>query len=161
MVVVPKSNGRVRICVDLTKLNTSVKRERHPLPPVEQVLAQLAEGKVFSKLDANSGFWQVPLSPESSRLTTFITPFGRYCFCRLPFGISSASEHYQRRMLEILDGLEGVVGSIDDILVHGRTQALSQWLLPSLDLDVYLDGQLLGPEISRRFERIDIFVCLQ
>ena len=122
MVVVPKANGKVRICVDLTKLNQSVKRERHPLPAVDQVLAQLAGAQVLSKLDANSGFWQIPLSPQSSRLTTFITPYGRYCFHRLPFGISSAPEHFQRRMSEILSGISGVVCMMDDILVHGRTQ---------------------------------------
>ena len=98
MVVVPKANGRVRICVDLTKLNESVQRERHLLPAVDQTLAQLAGAKIFTKLDANSGFWQVPLAPESSLLTAFLTPFGRYCFHRLPFGISSAPEHFQRRM---------------------------------------------------------------
>jgi hypothetical protein len=68
-----KANSRVRICVDLTRLNESVKRERHPLPAVDQTLAQLAGAKVFTKLDANSGFWQIPLSPESALLTTFIT----------------------------------------------------------------------------------------
>ena len=73
MVVVPKANGKVRICVDLTNLNQSVRRERHPLPAVDQTLAQLAGAKVFSKLDANSGFWQIPLAPESAKLTTFIT----------------------------------------------------------------------------------------
>ena len=121
MVVVPKSNGKVRICVDLTKLNESVHRERHPLPAVDQVLAQLAGAKVMSKLDANAGFWQIPLSEESSRLTTFITPFGRYRFHRLPFGISSAPEHFQRRMSEILTGIPGVVCMMDDILVYGAT----------------------------------------
>ena len=55
-------------------------------------LAQLAGAKVFSKLDANSGFWQIPLSQSSRLLTTFITPMGRYCFNKLPFGISSAPE---------------------------------------------------------------------
>ena len=63
MVVVPKPNGQVQISVDLTKLNQSVCRERHLLPAVEQTLAQLDGAKVFSKLDANSGFWQIPLSP--------------------------------------------------------------------------------------------------
>ncbi len=89
MVVVPKANGKVRISFDLTQLNQSVHRERRPLPVVEQILAQLAGAKVFSKLDANSGFWQIPLSPASALLTTFFTPYGRYCFQRLPFGITS------------------------------------------------------------------------
>ena len=122
MVVVPKADSKVRICVDLTRLNESVKRERHPLPAVDQTLAQLAGAKVFTKLDANSGFWQIPLAPASSLLTTFITPFGRYCFHRLPFGISSAPEHFQRRMTEALSGLSGTVCMMDDILVHGRSR---------------------------------------
>ena len=122
MVVVPKPNGTVRICVDLTKLNQSVRRERHILPSVEDTLAQLGNAQVFTKLDANSGFWQVRLSKASSPLTTFITPFGRYCFHRLPFGITSAPEHFQKRMSQILEGLEGVVCMVDDILVFGVNQ---------------------------------------
>ena len=77
MVVVPKANKCVWICIDLTKLNENVCRERHPLSAVEQILAQIAGAYVFSKLDANSRFWHIPLSPESAPLTTFITPFGR------------------------------------------------------------------------------------
>ena len=122
MVVVPKANGRVRICVDLTQLNRSVCRERHLLPAIDQILAQLAGATVFSKLDTNSGFWQVPLASDSALLTTFITPFGRFCFHRLPFGITSAPEHFQRHMSEALQGLSGVVCMMDDILVHGRTK---------------------------------------
>ena len=122
MVVVPKTNGRVRICIDLTRLNESVKRERHPLPAVDQTLAQLAGAKLFSKLDANSGFWQIQLAPSSSLLTTFITPFGRFCFRRLPFGISSAPEHFQRRMSEALSGLAGTVCMMDDVLVYGENR---------------------------------------
>lgn len=97
MVVVPKRTGKVRICSDLTELNKYVMREKHPLPSVEHTLGQLAGAKVFSKLDANAGFWQIPLSRDSSLLTTFITPFGRYCYNRLCFGISSAPEHFQKR----------------------------------------------------------------
>ena len=81
LVVVPKQSGKVRICVDLTKLNENVCCERHPLPAVEQVLAQLSEDTAFSILDANSGFWQIPLLAESAHLTTLISPFGRFCFC--------------------------------------------------------------------------------
>ena len=122
MVVVPKANGKVRICVDLTNLNKSVKWERHPLPAVYQALAQLSGAQVFSTLDANSGFWQIPLDSQSAKLTTFITPFGRFCFHRLPFGITSAPEHFQRRMFRMLEGIPGVLCMMDDVLVHGRTQ---------------------------------------
>ena len=76
MVVVPKPNGNVRICVDLTKLSENVCRKRHILPSVEQTLAQVSGAKVFTKLDANFGFWQIELAKQSSKLTTFITPFG-------------------------------------------------------------------------------------
>ena len=122
MVVVPKQNGTVRICVDLTKLNESVQRERLLLPSVEQTLAQISGAKYFSKLDANSGFWQIQLAHESSKLTTFITPFGRFAFNRLPFGITSAPEYFQHKMSEILTGLERVVCLIDDILIYGNTE---------------------------------------
>lgn len=71
----------------------------------------------------HSGFWQLSLSPESRPLTTFITPVGRYHFNKLPFGISSAPELFQRRMSAILEALEGVVCLIDDVLVIGKDEA--------------------------------------
>eukprot|EP00731_Ephydatia_muelleri_P006180 Em0003g428a len=99
MVVVPKKQSdSVRICVDLKPLNKSVLRENYPLPKIDETLAQLSGASVFSKLDANSGFWQISLAKDCRPLTTFITPFGRYFFNKLPFGISSASELFQRRM---------------------------------------------------------------
>ena len=79
--VVLKSSGEVRICVDLKPLNESVLREVYPSPNVDE---QLSGATLFSKLDANSGFWQIPLAEESKLYTTFITPFGRYCFNKLP-----------------------------------------------------------------------------
>lgn len=73
LVVLPKANGKVRLCVNLMKLNKSVWHESHPIPAVELTLAQLAGATVFPKLYANSAFWQIPLS---AILTTFISPFG-------------------------------------------------------------------------------------
>lgn len=123
IVVVLKKNGAVPICVDLTKLNDSVCREKYILPSVEEMLGMLAGARIFSKLDANMGFWQIPLTADSAKLTTFITPFGRYYFKRLPFGIASAPEHFQNLMVtEVTDGLEGVVCHMDDVLVWGQTQ---------------------------------------
>ena len=122
MVITPKRNGDVRICVDLTNLNKAVKREVHPMATVEENLAKVENSKIFSKLDANSGFWQIPIAEESRLLTTFVTPFGRYCFNRLPFGISSAPEVFQRTMSSVLEGLEGVICHMDDTLIHGSTQ---------------------------------------
>ena len=76
MVVLPKPNGKVRICVYLTQLNKAVRREVHPMKSVDENLAKLGNATVFSKLDANSGFWQLPLDEESKLLTTFINHKG-------------------------------------------------------------------------------------
>ena len=96
--------------------------KRHMLPLVEHVLAHRGNAKIFSKLDANSGFWQIQLAKESAKLTTFITLFGRYHFNRLPFGITSAPEYFQRKMGEVLRDCDEVVCLIDDILIYGRSQ---------------------------------------
>ena len=117
VVPVIKKTGAVRICVDLKQLNTAVRREHHMLPSLEDIAPKLAESKVFSTLDATSGFWQISIDEDGQLLTTFITPFGRYAFCRLPFGISSAPE-----MSTLLEGLDGVEVIMDDILVHGRNR---------------------------------------
>lgn len=122
MLVVPKRNDDIRLCVDLRKLNLAVKRERHYLPVLTDVLHQLTESSIFTTLDASSGYWALPLDSESRKLTTFITPFGRFCFTRLPYGINSASEIYQRKMEELLAGIEGVHSIIDDIIIHGKTK---------------------------------------
>ena len=122
LVVVPKAGGKVRICGDFVHLNQDILRERFELPTVDDTLGKLSGATVFSKLDANSGFYQIPLDPRSSELTTFITPFGRYKYNRLPMGISSAPEVYMREMHQILEGMPGVACLMDDVAVVGRTK---------------------------------------
>ena len=114
MVNALKHNGDMGICVDLTPLNKAVKREIHPMASVDENLFKLQGSTVFTKLDANSEFWQLPL----------VTPFGQYCFNCLPFGINSAPEIFQRTMSIILEGLEGVVSHMEDILIHGPMQGI-------------------------------------
>lgn len=122
MVVVPKPDGEVRICVDYFHLNEAIKRERLMVPSVNEVLSQVRGANYFSKIDCRSGYFQIPLERGLREVTTFITPFGRYFFNRLPMGIASAPEVYHRKMTEILAGLDGVVTLLDDSLITGRTE---------------------------------------
>lgn len=128
MVPVVKPSGALRICVDLKRLNKAVRREHYNLPSLDDIAPKLKGSTVFSKLDAASGFWQVPLEEESQLLTTFITPFGRFAFRRMPFGISSAPGIYQRKMSNLLHGMEGVQVIMDDVLIHGTERNHDQRL---------------------------------
>ena len=98
LVVVEKPDGSLRICMDPKHLNKNLKREHYQLPTFEEISMRLSNAKVFSKLQANKGYWQIPLVYESSLLTTINTPFGRYRFKCLPFGIHSAEEVFHKRI---------------------------------------------------------------
>ena len=99
VVVVQKKTGDIRLRIDLKKkLNKAVRRKKLILPAVDQTLAMLSSATVFLKLDCNSGLFQIPLTSNYTHLSTFITPFGHFCFKRLPFGVTLASEVYQKRM---------------------------------------------------------------
>ena len=96
MVVVPKKNGTLRICLDPKDINKAILREHYPLPMIEDIATRLHGAKLFTILNVLCGFWYVPLDESSSFLTTFHTRFGRYCWKRMPFGICSAPEVFQR-----------------------------------------------------------------
>ena len=120
IVVAPKRNSDdIRLCVDLRRLNRAVKRERYVLPTLDDLAAKLEGCTHFTKLDAKDAYHQLLLDEESRKLTTFITPIGRFCFKRLPFGISSASEIFQRRIADIVADEPKVAVNQDDILVGG------------------------------------------
>jgi hypothetical protein len=120
MVVATKKSGKPRICIDPRPLNKALKREHYPLPVMEDILPKLANAKLFSKLDLANAYWHVHLDEESSKLTTFQTPFGRYRWKRLPFGTSVSSELFQKRLDQALEGLKGTIGVADDIIVYGE-----------------------------------------
>ncbi len=122
MVPVLKCNQTVRVTVDYKKLNASVKRQQFMLPNLEDVAPKLAGALWFSTLDAECGFFQFALDEEIAALTTFITPFGRFRFNRLPMGISCAPEIFQQKMSDMLKDLPGCVVIMDDILVFGKTE---------------------------------------
>ena len=120
--VVDKKNGKLRVCLDPRDLNRAIKRQHYKLPSRAEITAHFAGAKFFSKLDASSGFWQIKLDDASSELCTFITPFGRYRFLRLPFGISSAPEVYHKIIHDLFSEVPGVNTMMDDIIVWGSTR---------------------------------------
>ena len=126
IVVAPKKGtDKIRMCVDLSHLNKYVKRERYQCLTPAQAVADIAaeNAKVFTKLDALKGYHQCPLDEESQLLTTFITPFGRFKYLRAPYGISSISEHYNRRMDEAFAGLAGYRRVVDDVVIFDSDEA--------------------------------------
>ena len=112
-------SGALRICIDPRPLNTALKRERYQLPVLEDILSELSKARVFSTVDLKSGYWHCVLAPESSVLTTFTTPYGKYRWIRLPFGLSASSEIFEKHLNHALESLPGVLCIADDILVYG------------------------------------------
>ena len=118
-VMMLKPNGKERLCLDPKPLNKALKRSHYPLPVMEEELPDLSKAKVFSMVDVKNGFWHVPMDEESSKLTTFATPWGRYMWLKMPFGIFVAPEEFPRRLNDSLLGLNGVKTVADDIIVFG------------------------------------------
>ena len=120
--VVHKKDGKsVRICIDPKFLNRALLREYHPLRTLEDVLTRTNGSTIFTTLDANMGYFQLQLDDESQLLTAFSTPWGRYMYKRLPMGISSSPEIFQRAMEKILEGMDIVEVIFDDFLLHSQT----------------------------------------
>ena len=84
----------------------------------------MPNAKIFSKFDATSGYWQLKLTEASSKVTCFNSPWGRFVFKRLPFGISSASEIWQRAMDEEFSAVEGLDVIVDDMLLSAESVEL-------------------------------------
>ena len=125
--VAVKEPGKSRKCIDPKDLNKALKRNHYYIKTLDDILPNPTKAKVFSVLDAKDSFHQVELDNESSYLTTFWSPKGRLRWLRMPFEINPASEEYQRKQEEILEGLKGVETIHDDILVFGvRSYQLSK-----------------------------------
>ena len=120
MVATRKKNGDIRVCLDPRDLNWALKRPHHPMKTREEVISYMPNAKFFTILDAKAGFWQIPLDEDSIKYTTFNSPFGRFQFIRLPFGLNSSAEVFQRTMEQLFSGYPCSI-IVDDILVSGST----------------------------------------
>ncbi|XP_062550554.1 uncharacterized protein K02A2.6-like [Armigeres subalbatus] len=134
LVIVGKASGEPRICLDLRRVNEAVVREHFPMPVVDQYLARLGKGKMWSKLDIREAFHQVELEEDSRDITTFITNRGLFRFKRLPFGLVTAPEIFQRIMEEMLSGCEGTYWYLDDVIIEGETKEIHDRNLNKVDL---------------------------
>ncbi|XP_037931326.1 uncharacterized protein K02A2.6-like [Teleopsis dalmanni] len=121
IVIVTKQNGNIRLCLDPRNLNKAIVRPRFSFPNLDECRSQMAGSKVFSSLDASSGFWMVPLDENSSKLCTFNTPFGRFRFLRLPFGINAAPEIFHGEMVRLFGDIKLVIIYLDDFLIYAKS----------------------------------------
>ena len=122
-ITIVKKPNKIRVCLDPTRLNKAIKRGAVPVRTVEEVTAKLSGANYFSVIDANCGYWQIELDKSSSLLCTFNTPWGRYRYTRLPFGIKTAGDIFMKEMNNLLSDLPGVEVITDDILIYGKTKA--------------------------------------
>ena len=122
-VYVPKKTGGLRICIDYRELNKRTKRDSYPLPLIDEVQDRLAGSTIFSTLDLQSGYWQMPLNPSDKEKTAFCPGpgFRLYQFCRMPFGLMNAPSSFQRMMDQIFRSLPFVSSYIDDVLIHSSS----------------------------------------
>lgn len=124
LVIVQKKTGGIRTCVDMRAANKAVVPDRYPLPTTEELTKHFHGSHVFSKLNLQQGYMQVPLHLDSRNLMAFITHTRLYRFKRMAFGLSSAPSCFQKIMTTVLAGCPGVVVCLDDIVVHGPYAAI-------------------------------------
>ena len=121
VVPVPKKDGTVRVCIDYRKLNEVTVADPYYMSTMEEILERVGESRVMSKLDLAKGFYQVEVEPQSQQKTAFVSPFGKYEFTRMPFGLKNAPAVFQRLMEVVLrDCYSCSAPYIDDVIVFSK-----------------------------------------
>ncbi|KAG7485602.1 hypothetical protein JOB18_014053 [Solea senegalensis] len=122
IVLVRKSDGSIRFCVDYRRVNEVSKFDAYPMPRVDELLDRLGTARFFTTLDLTKGYWQIPLSLESREKTAFSTPYGLYQFVTLPFGLFGAPATFQRLMDRVLRPHSAYAAAyLDDVIIHSET----------------------------------------
>ncbi|SSD61377.1 related to Transposon Ty3-G Gag-Pol polyprotein [Saccharomycodes ludwigii] len=118
IIMVKKKSGDYRLCVDYRMLNKNTEPDLFPLPLLDTIFAKLGSSKIFTTLDLLNGYYQIPMKKEHKPLTSFVTPFGKYQFTVMPFGLRNAPSTFARLMSDIFRDLKFVCIYLDDILIH-------------------------------------------
>lgn len=119
--VIVRQKNKLRICLDPSEVNKNIQRRYYPMKSIEEIAARVHGSKYFTLLDCRRGFWQIKVTKRTEQYLTFSTPWGRYCFQRMPFGLASAPEVFTEIMNRLLDGIERTEVSMDDMLIHAPT----------------------------------------
>ena len=158
---VQKANGELRLCLDPCNLNEAICHDHHKTPTVEEVAHEFAHSCFFTKLDACHGYWSIILNQDSSMLTTFNSPFSRYRFLRLPFGLVCSQDIFQKKMDQILEECQGCIGIADDITVHGHTEAEHDTHLRDLMQVAHKYDLVFNPQKTHvKAQAVNFFGCL-
>ena len=158
---IQKANGELHLCLDPCELNKAICHDHHKMLTVEEVTHEFAHSHNFTNLDACHGYWSIVLDQESSLLTTFNSPFGRYDFLCLPFGLVCSQDIFQKKMDQILAECQGCIGIADDITIHGHTKAEHDTHLWNLMQVTCKYGLVFNPQKTCvKAPAINFFGCL-
>ena len=138
VVVVPKKSApgeppKRRLCIDFRKVNalqqevltggkTRGQISIHPLPKIDKMYARLKGAKVFSTIDLRSGYYHITLGKDSRAKIAFVTPFSKYEFLMVPFGLAQAPAYFQLLMNQVLEGLNFAMTYFDDIIIFSNSE---------------------------------------
>eukprot|EP00253_Pinus_taeda_P023927 PITA_23927 len=150
LVIVPKKNGKWRVCVDYRALNKATQKDHFPLPFIDQVLNSLSGKRFFSFLDGFSGYNQIKIAPQDQEKTTFTSPWGTFAYRVLPFGLCNAPITFQRAVIGIFSDMlnDSLEIFMDDFTPY--VSAHSPWYA---DIANYLVAGKLPSHLSHREKR--------
>ena len=121
IVLVPKKDGSLRICVEYRRLNSISEVDAYPMARIDDLIDRLGKTKYITTLDLAKGYWQVPVTKEARPKTAYSTPFGLYQFNVMPFGLRGAPAMFQRLMDQVTAGLEFTAAYLDDLIIYSTT----------------------------------------
>jgi hypothetical protein len=122
LVIVPKANGKLRMCIDYTSLNKAYPKDSYPLPRIDQIVDSTSGCDLLSFLDAYSSFHQIQMAREDRKHTAFVIVDGLYCYVVMPYGLKNALPTFVRAMSKTFEDLirDKVEIYVDDIVVKTR-----------------------------------------